>query len=95
MNEKKYFVSELIFNYLDYLENIKGLSSNTAVSYKRDLVKLSKFLNASGVNDFESLTEEICSAWSADLFQNNVSARSIQRHISASKGFFNYLKKAG
>ena len=95
MNEKKYFVSELIFNYLDYLENIKGLSSNTAVSYKRDLVKLSKFLNASGVNDFESLTEEICLAWIADLFQNNVSARSIQRHISASKGFFNYLKKSG
>ena len=73
MNEKKYFVSELIFNYLDYLENIKGLSSNTAVSYKRDLVKLSKFLNASGVNDFESLTEEICSAWIADLFQKNIS----------------------
>ena len=95
MNEKKYFVSELIFNYLDYLENIKGLSSNTAVSYKRDLLKLSKFLNASGVNDFENLTEEICSAWIADLFQNNVSARSIQRHISASKGFFNYLKKSG
>ena len=95
MNEKKYFVSELIFNYLDYLENIKGLSSNTAVSYKRDLVKLSKFLNASGVSDFESLTEEICAAWIADLFQNNVSARSIQRHISASKGFFNYLKKIG
>ena len=95
MNEKKYFVSELIFNYLDYLENIKGLSSNTAVSYKRDLVKLSKFLHASGVNNFENLTEEICSAWIADLFQNNVSARSIQRHISASKGFFNYLKKSG
>ena len=95
MNEKKYFVSELIFNYLDYLENIKGLSSNTAVSYKRDLLKLSKFLNASGVNDFENLTEEICSAWIADLFQNNVSARSIQRHISSSKGFFNYLKKSG
>ena len=95
MNEKKYFVSGLIFNYLDYLENIKGLSSNTAVSYKRDLLKLSKFLNASGVNDFENLTEEICSAWIADLFQNNVSARSIQRHISSSKGFFNYLKKSG
>jgi integrase/recombinase XerC len=95
MNEKKYFVSELIFNYLDYLENIKGLSSNTTVSYKRDLLKLSKFLNASGVNDFENLTEEICSAWIANLFQNNVSARSIQRHISAAKGFFNYLKKSG
>ena len=37
----------------------------------------------------------MCSAWIADLFQNNVSARSIQRHISSAKGFFNYLKKSG
>ena len=37
----------------------------------------------------------MCSAWIADLFQHNVSARSIQRHISSAKGFFNYLKKSG
>jgi len=37
----------------------------------------------------------MCSAWIADLFQNNVGARSIQRHISSAKGFFNYLKKSG
>ena len=47
------------------------------------------------MNNFESLTEEMCSAWIADLFQNNISARSIQRHVSSAKGFFNYLKKSG
>ena len=95
MNDEKYFLFSLIFNYLDFSENIKGLSKNTTSSYRRDLNKFSKFLKASGVNDFESLTEEMCSAWIADLFQNNVSARSIQRHISSAKGFFNYLKKSG
>jgi integrase/recombinase XerC len=37
----------------------------------------------------------MCSSWIASLFQNNVGARSIQRHISSAKGFFNYLKKSG
>ena len=95
MKDEKYFLYSLISNYLDFLENIKGLSKNTTNSYQRDLHKFSKFLKASGVSDFDSLTEEMCSAWIADLFQNNVSARSIQRHISSAKGFFNYLKKSG
>ena len=95
MNEAKYFLCRLIYDYLDFLENIKGLSKNTTSSYQRDLNKLSKFLRASDINGFNDLSEEICSAWIADLFQHNVSARSIQRHISSAKGFFNYLKKIG
>ena len=95
MKDEKYFLYSLIYNYLDFSENIKGLSKNTTNSYQRDLNKFSKFLKASGVSDFDSLTEEMCSAWISDLFQNNVSARSIQRHISSAKGFFNYLKKNG
>jgi len=95
MNDEKYFLNSLINNYLDFSENIKGLSKNTTNSYQRDLNKFSKFLEVSGVNDFENLTEEVCSAWIADLFQHNISARSIQRHISSAKGFFNYLKKSG
>ena len=95
MKDEKYFLYSLISNYLDFSENIKGLSKNTTNSYQRDLHKFSKFLKASGVSGFDSLTEEMCSAWIADLFQNNVSARSIQRHISSAKGFFNYLKKSG
>jgi integrase/recombinase XerC len=95
MNDKKYFLCSLINDYLDFSENIKGLSENTINSYQRDLNKFSKFLEASGINNFGNLTEEMCSAWIADLFQHNVSARSIQRHISSAKGFFNYLKKSG
>ena len=95
MNEARYFLYKLIDDYLDFLETIKGLSKNTTSSYQRDLNKLSKFLEISGINSFNELTEEICSAWIADLFQHNVGARSIQRHISSAKGFFNYLKKSG
>lgn len=93
MSAKQYFFNALIFDYLDFLKNIKGLSENTAKAYQRDLSKFSKFLESIAVDGLEYITEEICSAWVADLFQNNVSARSIQRHISSAKGFFSYMKK--
>ena len=93
MSAKQYFFNALIFDYLDFLKNIKGLSENTAKAYQRDLSKFSKFLESIAINGLEHITEEICSAWVADLFQNNVSARSIQRHISSAKGFFSYMKK--
>ena len=93
MNEKKYFLISKITDYLDFLENIKGLSANTIKSYQRDLVKFSHFSEAANVDSFDMFTEEICSSWIADLFQQNVSARSIQRHISSAKGFFEYAQK--
>jgi integrase/recombinase XerC len=93
MNEKKYFLISKITDYLDFLENIKGLSANTIKSYQRDLIKFSRFSEAANLDSFDMFTEEICSSWIADLFQQNVSARSIQRHISSAKGFFEYAQK--
>ena len=95
MNVNQYFFAALIFDYLDFLKNIKGLSENTAKAYQRDLNKFSKFLESISIESLENISEEKCSAWIADLFQNNVSARSIQRHISSAKGFFSYMKKIG
>ena len=95
MNANQYFFAALIFDYLDFLKNIKGLSENTAKAYQRDLNKFSNFLESISIESLENISEEKCSAWIADLFQNNVSARSIQRHISSAKGFFSYMKKIG
>ncbi len=95
MNANQYFFAVLIFDYLDFLKNIKGLSENTAKAYQRDLNKFSKFLESIAIDSLESISEEKCSAWVADLFQNDVSARSIQRHISSARGFFSYMKKIG
>ena len=95
MNANQYFFAALIFDYLDFLKNIKGLSENTAKAYQRDLNKFSNFLESISIESLENISEEKCSAWIADLFQNDVSARSIQRHISSAKGFFSYMKKIG
>ena len=95
MNKKSFFLSPIITDYIDYIENIRGLSNNTTKSYERDLLKFSNFLKSTDITNFQFITEDICSGWIADLFQKNVSPRSIQRHISSAKGFFSYLKKNG
>ena len=95
MNKKSFFLFPIITDYIDYIENIRGLSNNTTKSYERDLLKFSNFVKSSGITNFQFITEDICSSWIADLFQKNVSPRSIQRHISSAKGFFSYVKKNG
>jgi len=95
MSEKKYFLIQNISNYLDFLGNIKGLANNTTKSYQRDLVKFSNFAQSQNASNFQMLSEEICLGWIANLFEQNINARSIQRHISSAKGFFNYAIKNG
>lgn len=95
MNKKSFFLFPIITDYIDYIENIRGLSNNTTKSYERDLLKFSNFVKSAGITNFQFITEDICSGWVADLFQKNVSPRSIQRHISSAKGFFSYVKKNG
>ena len=95
MSEKKYFLIQNISDYLDFLGNIKGLANNTTKSYQRDLVKFSNFAQSQNASNFQMLSEEICLGWIANLFEQNINARSIQRHISSAKGFFNYAIKNG
>ena len=95
MSDKNYFLLLIIADYLDYIKNIRGLSHNTTQSYQRDLTKFSNFSESEGAENLEMLSDDLCSSWIANLFQANISPRSIQRHISSAKGFFVYAKKNG
>ena len=55
MNANRYFFAALIFDYLDFLKNIKGLSENTAKAYQRDLNKFSKFLESIAIESLENM----------------------------------------
>ena len=91
----KYFVRKDIDNYIKYIAEIKNLSSNTSNSYKRDLKKLSSYLEDIGVKSYKVINDDTCMGWIGSLFSNNNNPRTIQRHISSAKGFFRFLKKNG
>ena len=67
------------------------LSGNTIRSYHRDLLKLSDHAGRQGIQSWEELTAKHARSFPARLFQQGISGRSIQRALSASRSFFDYL----
>ena len=90
---KEYFITKDINQYIEYIFQVKNLSPNTASSYKRDLLKLSNYMESLGVVSYSKITDDIGTGWIGSLFSSNNNPRSIQRHLSSAKGFFKFLKK--
>ena len=90
---KEYFITKDINQYIEYIFQVKNLSPNTANSYKRDLLKLSSYMESLGIVSYSKITDDIGTGWIGSLFSSNNNPRSIQRHLSSAKGFFRYLKK--
>lgn len=90
---KEYFILKDINLYTDYIFEVRNLSANTASSYKRDLVKLSTFLESLKISSYSNISDETCTGWIGSLYASNNNPRSIQRHLSSAKGFFKFLKK--
>ena len=89
----EYFITKDINQYIEYIFQVKNLSSNTANSYKRDLLKLSSYMESLGIASYSKITDDIGTGWIGSLFSSNNNPRSIQRHLSSAKGFFKFLKK--
>ena len=90
---KEYFITKDINQHIEYIFQVKNLSSNTANSYKRDLLKLSSYMESLGIASYSKITDDIGTGWIGSLFSSNNNPRSIQRHLSSAKGFFKFLKK--
>ena len=94
MSDKEiFFIFEDALRYTDYLKNIKGLSENSQKAYFRDLKKFSDYIAKKDCSAYKEITSNFCSEWIGQLFADDLSAKSIQRHVSSAKGFFNFLKQ--
>lgn len=80
--------------FLDYLKNQKGLSTNTLKSYEHDIFLLEEFLNINQIG-YEEVNADIIESFLSIQIQKNVSHRSIQRRLCAYRAFFQYLLKKG
>lgn len=89
----KYFVYKDLNLYINYIAEVKNLSRNTTSSYKRDLEKLSKYLQSINIVAYSDIDEAVCSGWLGSLYASKNNPKSIQRHLSSAKGFFKFLKK--
>jgi len=76
-------------SYLDQLRIERGLSGNSVSAYARDLGKFSDFLTSPKKN-FEELTSQDLTDFEVWLKSKRLAPTSINRTLSAVKGFYKY-----
>jgi len=82
-----------IDRFVRHLEFERRLSKHTCSNYRRDLEALLEYCRASGVEAWDQLDDEHFRAWSASCYRKGLSARSIQRRLSATRTFFRFLAR--
>lgn len=81
--------------FISYLSSERRLSQNTIISYSNDLDQFHYFLNEhfNITSQISEVSFHIVRSWVANLFENGVQPRSINRKISTLKTFFKYLER--
>lgn len=82
--------SNIIKKYKNYLLLEKSLSPNSIDAYMADLEKLSGFIQNEDLTA-ESVTLDDLQQFVAQLYDLDISPRSVARIISGTKSFYNYL----
>lgn len=87
-------MKKLIKEYLDYLKYIRGYQENTINSYLIELTKYASYLKEKKINYLIISKDEIYAylKYLDDLGYKN---SSVARHLSALRGFYDYLKREG
>ena len=80
-----------IDRFIRHLEIERRLSPLTAKNYRRDLELLLRYADDAGIEDWRNVDSEHIRAFAAAGFRKGISARSIQRRLSAARTFFRYL----
>lgn len=80
-----------IDRFVRHLEYERRLSPQTCKNYRHDLQALAAWLDTSGVTAWTGVDSEHIRAFSASCFRKGLSAKSIQRRLSAARTFFRYL----
>jgi len=81
-----------IDNYIDYLEFEKRYSQHTISAYKKDIVQFFTFVEDQyEVSNEAEVDEQMIRSWLAQLMDEGLSAKSVNRKISSIKTYFKYL----
>ena len=85
----------LLQSFLSYIEYEKRYSKHTLESYKNDLEQFSKFLVKNDNGSIVSASHINIRNWIVSMMEQKITARSINRKISALKSFYKFLMKRG
>ncbi|MBQ8877734.1 MAG: site-specific tyrosine recombinase XerD [Lachnospiraceae bacterium] len=88
-------MEQAINSFLIYMHNEKQTSENTELSYRRDLVKVQRYMEEQGIADVQKISETNLNSYVLYLEKNRFSAATISRNIASLKAFYHYMFREG
>lgn len=88
-------MEQYIEGFITYLHNVKKMSQNTELSYRRDLKKVVEYLKEQDITDIKKVTSANLISYVQYMEKSNFSAATISRNIASLKAFYHYLVKDG
>jgi integrase/recombinase XerD len=82
---------KLLEEFLNYLSVERGLSKNTIVSYKADLVSFITYLESKGPDKIEAVKRDDITKYLLHLKDKGLSSNSISRALVSIKMFYKFL----
>lgn len=84
-------VSDAIDRYIDYLAAVRRLSPATVTAYGTDLRAFEAFITELGVDTVSEVDVSLVRRWVRTMGSSGLAATSVNRRLSAVKGFFAHL----
>lgn len=84
-------IERALKEYLNYLAVERGCSRNTLAAYKRDLERYVESLKKAGVSSPDEISRSNIEDYAYELHQKGLAASSVQRAVSAIKGFHRFM----
>jgi integrase/recombinase XerC len=84
-----------IASYLTHLSRERRLSPHTSSNYARDIDALAGYLERANVTDWKRVDSQHVRMFAARAHAGGLGPRSVQRRLSAVRGFFGYLVREG
>lgn len=81
--------------FITYLHNVKNTSGNTEMSYRRDLEKVSHFMESRGIHETKDVKAQDLADYVKFLEDNKFAAATVSRNIASLKAFYHYLVQEG
>ena len=81
--------------FLAWVQLERGLSENTVESYESDLIQCACFLQDNGATNWQAVSLEQISAWTASLTVDGYATASLSRKLSALRMLARYLVDEG
>ena len=84
-------LSEPLTDFIRHLASEKRHSPRTCESYQRDLLRLAGWVSQSGLTAWQRVSNHDLRRYVATLSREGLSGRSIARHLSATRRFYQFL----